>query len=221
MRLLLLCACFTLALSHSCKDTLNNAGISSRFNETIAHAIHSMTVEGLKLFEPFASEKNSIPTVNQDLSKPEKVLPFAPDVQTGSSFATPVMNTIDKILSSIGDAKDGLGPHWSSIERVAHVFHMWDLWFKIRDSAWGDVTKNPPKDTTCQCLTDIENNGIKAAVGWVAKHYEKGTPITLLNRPIPKLLDAKSWSVWKDRLLHYYTPEALKDAATYLYCALY
>jgi len=59
---------------------------------------------------------------------------------------------------------------------------------------------------------------LQGAVSWVADHYKTGTPITLLDRPIPKLTDAASWAVWKDRLLHYYTPEALHDAAMYLYC---
>lgn len=53
---------------------------------------------------------------------------------------------------------------------------------------------------------------------WVADHYATGTPITLLNRPIPKLTDAASWAVWKDRLLHYYDVSSLVDAATYIYC---
>ncbi len=57
------------------------------------------------------------------------------------------------------------------------------------------------------------------SVEWVADHYKSGTPITLLNRPIPKLADASSWKVWKGRLLHYYTTQALADAAQYLYCA--
>lgn len=54
---------------------------------------------------------------------------------------------------------------------------------------------------------------------WVSDHYAVGTPITLLNRPIPKLTDDASWQVWKDRLLHYYDDSALYDAATYIYCA--
>ena len=53
---------------------------------------------------------------------------------------------------------------------------------------------------------------------WVADHYVTGTPITLLNRPIPKLHDAQSWGVWRERLLHYYDVSSLRDAATYIYC---
>lgn len=90
---------------------------------------------------------------------------------------------------------------------------------KIYETSWQEILGNPPEATTCVCLRDTRANGIKAAVEWVAKHYETGTPITLLNRPIPKLTDAHAWSVWKQRLLHYYTPAALHDAAVYLYCA--
>lgn len=67
------------------------------------------------------------------------------------------------------------------------------------------VMYDPPLEDVCTCLTDVKNNGVEAGVRWVAEHYKSGTPITLLGRPIPKLTDAKSWSVWKDRLLFYYT----------------
>ena len=71
----------------------------------------------------------------------------------------------------------------------------------------------------CDCLLRTDVNGIGAGVEWVAQHYEHGTPITLLGRPIPKLTDAASWAVWKERLLHYYTKEATYDAALFMYCA--
>ncbi|KAJ8301973.1 hypothetical protein KUTeg_020960 [Tegillarca granosa] len=208
------------APSQHCKATLKLNGLTEKFNETIAHAVHSMTVEGLKLFNSAATAINHIPTVNQDLTQLEKVLPHAPEDNSSTGpFTTITMNIIDKILSNLGDPKDGLGPNWSPIERVAHKFHMWDLWYKIYTTAWKPVVANPPSKATCECLLDVNNNGITKAVQWVADHYEKGTPITLLNRPIPKLTDAKSWAVWKDRLLHYYSNDALSDAAKYLYCA--
>lgn len=53
------------------------------------------------------------------------------------------------------------GPHWSPVERVAHVFHMWDLWYKIKESAWNQVASNPPSDEVCTCLASVEFNGIK------------------------------------------------------------
>lgn len=42
------------------------------------------------------------------------------------------MNTIDMILSQIGQPTDGLGPNWSPLERVVHKFHMKDLWSKLK-----------------------------------------------------------------------------------------
>ena len=76
-----------------------------------------------------------------------------------------------------------------------------------------------PQDDLCTCLLDTSSNGIYQAVHWVAEHYKSGTPITLLNRPIPKLKDAKSWKVWKSRLLYYYKRPSLYDSSLFLYCA--
>ncbi|CAG2223987.1 uncharacterized protein [Mytilus edulis] len=209
----------TAAPSQFCKDIFPISGLSKNFNETIAHAIHSLTVEGLRIFHPQATSVNHIPTVNHDLRQPNKVLSNAPSNPIGQDFETDSMNVLDNILSNLGSHNDGLGPNWSGLERVAHSFHMWDLWMKIFNSAWKTVKANPPHKELCKCVLDVENNGIKTAVGWVANHYKSGTPITLLNRAIPKLVDATTWTVWKNRLLHYYTDEALKDAATYLHCA--
>jgi hypothetical protein len=46
----------------------------------------------------------------------------------GAALAT---NVLDSILSNLGSHNDGLGPNWSAVERVAHSFHMWDLWMKV------------------------------------------------------------------------------------------
>lgn len=119
------------APSEFCKDLFPISGLSDNFNETIAHAIHSLSVEGLRLFDPSATSMNHIPTVNHDLTKPNKVLPYAPSNPVGHDFETDTMNILDSILSSLGSNDDGLGPNWSAIERVAHTFHMWDLWMKV------------------------------------------------------------------------------------------
>jgi hypothetical protein len=117
----------------------------------------------------------------------------------------------------IGKSDDGLGAHWSSTERIVHKFHMWDLWLRIQK----EVSELTPKPTSsvCKCVLDVESNGVLRAVQWIADHYTTGTPITLLDRPIPKLVDSETWAFWKNDLLHYYTPAALHDAAVYLHCA--
>ncbi|CAF3197501.1 unnamed protein product [Rotaria socialis] len=195
------------------------AGLSSNYNESIAHAIHSMTVQGLQLFNPRANDQNTIPTVNHNLHDKNgvKVLPYAPNDALPSDYFDFTMNMIDKILSMIGKSDDGLGAHWSSTERIVHKFHMRDLWLRLQK----EVRELSPKPlaSVCKCVLDVKSNGIFRAVEWIAAHYESGTPITLLDRPIPKLVDSKTWEFWKNDLLHYYTPEALHDAAVYLHCA--
>ena len=70
------------------------------------------------------------------------------------------MNIIDHILSHIGMADDGLGPYWSPIERVAHNFHMWDLWYRILQEYETEVRNNPPKQVShyygSKCFTVID-----------------------------------------------------------------
>lgn len=178
-----------------------------------------MTVEGLQLFNPRATEKNNVPTVNMDRRSEEKVVPYAPEDLLGDDFYTTPMKTIDKILNNIGKDNDGLGSFWSPLERVVHKFHMWDVWIRVQATFQDSTVKNPPSQDVCDCLLDVQSNGIYDAVAWVSNHYDKGTPITLLNRPIPKLTDADSWQIWRERLLWYYKDGNLEDAARYLYCA--
>ena len=92
----------------------------------------------------------------------------------------------------------------SDVNLVWH--HPWKLCFYSQDDQY-------------ECLLDTTSNGIYQAVHWVAEHYKSGTPITLLNRPIPKLKNAKSWKVWKKRLLYYYNRPSLYDSSLFLYCA--
>jgi hypothetical protein len=159
-----------------------------------------MTVQGLQIFNPKATVYNLVPTVNHNLSQTANlVLPFAPDHSVSGSFHTPTMNAIDSILSTLGTKNDGLGPNWSPIERIAHHFHMQDLWERVHLTYQSELLPNMPDSlpAVCACLTATSSNGIADKVQWVAEHYKSGTPITLLNRPIPKLADASSWAVWK------------------------
>lgn len=211
--------CSTAAANSPCSTLYVSYDLSPNFNETIAHSIHSMTVQGLRLFNPRATEDNRVPTVNHDIhDEKHLVLPYAPEDPYEEDFSTEAMNIMDAILSRIGLDDDGLGPNWSSTERIVHKFHMIDVWHRVRE-VYQEVEQNPPQDDLCECLLDTTSNGIYQAVHWVAEHYKSGTPITLLNRPIPKLKNAKSWKVWKKRLLYYYKRPSLYDSSLFLYCA--
>ena len=62
-----------------------NPELTGDFNENIAHTIHSMTVQGLRLFNPRVTEKNIVPTVNHNVSAPNLVVPYAPDDTVGKN----------------------------------------------------------------------------------------------------------------------------------------
>jgi hypothetical protein len=192
------------------------AVLTNKYWEAIAHAIHSMDLDSLKKFQPNANERTAVPTVNLNLHNGPKVLDYAPQLEKPSlDFATDSMALVDTILTRVGKSDDGLGPNWTPLERVVHNFHMRDLWAKIKP-VFDEIEVEP---ATCKCLTsDLTANGIRPAVEWIANHYARGTPITLLNRPIPVLNDHKTWTIWRERLIHYYTPTAIHDAAYFLKC---
>lgn len=74
------------------------------------------------------------------------MLPFAPEEPRGEDFTTETMKIMDAILSRIGKDDDGLGPNWSSTERIVHKFHMIDVWHRVRE-VYQEVLENPPQVT--------------------------------------------------------------------------
>ena len=58
----------------TCRSTFSSYDLSSNFNETIGHAIHSLNTIGLRLFNPLATEETNIPTVNHDLRDKENIV---------------------------------------------------------------------------------------------------------------------------------------------------
>ena len=150
------------------------------------------------MFNPKATVNNKVPTVNLNLTGTNLVLPYAPDFTTGADFSSSTMNAIDTILHTLGTQSDGLGPNWSPTERIVHHFHMQDLWQRVHDVYEEKVLpSNQDYTAACACLMDVRDNGVYDNVQWVAEHYKVGTPITLLNRPIPKLADSSSWAIWR------------------------
>lgn len=62
---------------------IEDTGVTVNFHENIGHAIHSMTVQGLRLFNPRATVDNGVPTVNSNVSALNLVVPNAPDDPIG------------------------------------------------------------------------------------------------------------------------------------------
>lgn len=59
--------CSSAAAQSSCSELYASYDLSKNFNETIAHTIHSMNVQGLRLFNQRATENNRVPTVNHNI----------------------------------------------------------------------------------------------------------------------------------------------------------
>jgi len=209
------------ALALDCSTHFPYARIGPNFNETIAHAIHAMTLIDLQEFDPMATEANKVPTVNlyvSNVNVEDRVIDHAPLIEPKHHFHSCAMNTIDWVLSHMQSRDDGLGTNWSQIERVVHAFHMKDIWAKIKVKF---DTMDRIDDDACSCLLDTKNNGIWAKLAWIAQEYTHDTPISLheWGSKIPKLHDSATWQEWKKRLMFYYGEQNIYDAAAFLQCA--
>ncbi len=226
------CAVMTVAaaidvpVSRHCGKLHPWAGLQENYYENVAHAVHSMNVPGLQRFNPRASVKNTVPTVNLNVSAPNKVppcrqqridpqflcfactilgvvaillyidifcwqvLPFAPDYPLLTDYKTFSMQLVDTLMSHVGVSDDGLGPAWSPVERIAHAFHMIDLWEKILPEFESVRKFHPTSQEVCDCLLDVEANGVKVR----ASHSKKTSPQKMSNRKTrtPKIWAARA-----------------------------
>jgi len=201
--------------SEECHPYYAGAGLSVAWNETIAHAMHSMTVQHLRMFNPAATVQNSIPTVDRNSKTiPWELLPSAPDMPVKeNAFATPAMNLIDHILSGMGHGHDGLGIYTNGVERIVHEFHMRDLYERVLKIY---QTLPEPLAALCDCLSDTASNGINEAMK-VYKFviFEHG----IHTGTFPRLVDTASWVEGKKVWAPWYEKSALYDVAVYLKCA--
>jgi len=138
------------------------------YNMSVAHGIHSITIQDIKsFFGVSVTENNGIPTANPDLLGDE-VLPNAPSIHLDPELITPVMQMMDFILTNNDDKNKFMVRGLSSIEKLAHVFHMYELWAKTA-IVYKEITGNPPEDEQllCGCLTDEVTNGIHDSLGTI------------------------------------------------------
>ena len=85
------------------------------------------------------------------------VLPYAAEDPYGDDFSTETMNIMDAILNCIGLDDNGLGPNWSSTERIVHKFHMIYVWHRVRE-VYQEVEQNPPEVTTDNLSEGVHNS---------------------------------------------------------------
>lgn len=147
--------------SDTCANVMASAGIdNNNFEAFVSHSIHSLTLDDIRFyFKSDATEDNNIPTVNADMESEERVLPNAPLIGYDEEFSTPAMRQFDMVLRNMNRA-DWQVKGYSPLEKVAHVFHMAELWNKAGEQY--DVAERllSPDSELCGCLRDVENNGI-------------------------------------------------------------
>jgi hypothetical protein len=107
------------------------AGASDNFGGNVAHLSHSLSLEELRRFEPSAAVENGIPTINLDLTSAQPLLPNAPSRPDDADFQTEGMRVLDGVLRHMGEGNWGMRGY-STLELVAHAFHMRELWAMTR-----------------------------------------------------------------------------------------
>jgi len=146
---------------HDCPAILVSAGATSKFPQHTAHAIHSMTVRTLQMFEPSATVDNHVPTADHRAHTLEhriKMHALESRKRPSKAFLTDGIRILDSVL---GDMDDNLMMHETIVEQIAHTFHMEEFWAYMVP-VYRRIKQNPPKNTAavCRCAMDVENNGI-------------------------------------------------------------
>ena len=71
--LLAVASAIDVPITRNCAKLHPTAGLADNYYENMAHAVHAMNVPGLQRFNPKATVKNNVPTVNLNVSAPNKV----------------------------------------------------------------------------------------------------------------------------------------------------
>ena len=159
-------------LPESCCELMSNAGLQlESYNLSVAHGIHSITVEQLNYyFDGDVDAENDIPTTNSDLSSEEGVLPSAPQINKDASILTPSMMMLDFIMTNNDEIDSFLIKGLSSLEKLAHAAHMQELYARTKIE-YDNILSNPPGDNgLCDCITDEENNGILERLEFISEY---------------------------------------------------
>lgn len=145
----------------TCQSVLAAAGADEKFSGLVAHAIHSMTVDDLRAFEPTVTENNRVPTINMDLSSPQAIVPYAQKriaTDVSKKFLTTGMETLDVVLSHMNQENWDING-FNALEKVVHAFHMREEWARVLVE-YQRIKAQPPSEEFCRCATDVDNNGI-------------------------------------------------------------
>jgi len=150
-------------ISNECQSILKDQGISSdNFAIHVYHAIHTVTLDDLKMFEPTVTENNRVPTLTRDNYPNRRVLKQTPNIRTKNHdrFKTDAMKMLDLVLSDLSD-RQYFQPGYSVLEELVHNVHMHEFLANMLGE-YQKLKSNPTKisSNVCKCVLDVDNNGI-------------------------------------------------------------
>jgi hypothetical protein len=234
--------------AQECTVQMSKAGFTEDFGSAVAHGVHAITVEDLKVFNPLVNETNCVPVVNVDMTSDEPILRSAQSIHIlpGGTFKSQGMQMIDRVLSNM-DRKDYDFDRSSTLERVAHALHMSDCWQMALIEYHKLVNNNAPKDI-CPCMLDVDSNGVLTHLRVLALNFREPTLIYgdhidghyAINRlnyvynkvksnasvmhksseALPPLTSTDTWAQWKGQMMSAMDPKDDYALAYFLYCSL-
>jgi len=126
----------------------------------VGHFTHSLTVRDLRrYFDPNATAVNYVPTINRNTKSDKPLLLHAPAFPELDGD-TEALKTLDLELSHMDD-KNWDAEGYTTLERIAHAFHMEEAWSHAK-AYYDDLRRSPtpPSPELCACMMDVEKNGI-------------------------------------------------------------
>jgi len=145
---------------NECNRIMKKAGISGEFAKHVSHAIHSLTVEDIKMyFNKNVGEDNNIPVVNPMLRDSPRVLEDAPYMGYDEEFVTDGMKHFDVIMKGVN--MDGWHlTAFELLEKLSHVYHMSEIW-AFAGKKYKKVARRLDFDSDiCDCVRDVDSNGL-------------------------------------------------------------
>jgi len=212
------CFCFFMAISLStanieCEKVLKDAGATESFAVMVAHGIHGMTLDDLKIFDPLATENNFVPTIDLDLRSDLAIIPYAKDTKPADSeLRTEGMKVLDMVIAHMNDK------HWDIVgftpfERAAHIFHMHELWSHTKDE-FDKIGKTIqiPNYNACVCALDVDENGVIKVMRFLAMAMRE--PGLVYGDPAFSRKNVSADQLQKRNItsIRYFKPEHVKGA---------
>ena len=184
------------------------------FPGSVAHGIHSISVEHIKhFFGVDIPAENGIPTVNSDLNGP-RILSSAPKISNDTKMMSLTMKEVNYVLSNNDIPDNFYVKGLSSIEKMTHIAHMDEIWSQAQEM-YETLKSNPPSQFACNCISDENNNGIMRELVSLSRKFRDFPPI------LQRLTNSENWKIWKN-MMNYsmMSKHEIYHFSVYMYCKL-